>query len=205
MKKLIIIALLLFAGNLLNAQVGIGTITPGNTLEINSSTTGESGLRFTQLNSNSAAVSNTPAKVLGLNTAGDVVFTALYPQVVSVNTTLDANTPANTTLTLGELEFRTDKTTTGNTGNIQIRSSTASTLVVTILGHEEWSGGSSNYIAVSSTLNNNSGAFTTFSVGSLNSNEVLIYRIGTAGGGFYQITLLNRNDTDIFVIGEKLK
>ncbi|MCD9576558.1 hypothetical protein [Flavobacterium soyae] len=205
MKKLIIIALLLFAGNLLNAQVGIGTITPGNTLEINSSTTGESGLRFTQLNSNSAAVSNTPAKVLGLNTAGDVVFTALYPQVVSVNTTLDANTPANTTLTLGEIQFRTDKTSPGITGNIQVRSSSASTLAVTIFGHEEYNTGTNNYTAVSAVLNDNLGAFTTFFAGGLNLNELLVYRIVTVGGGIYRITLFNRNDTDIYLVGEKLK
>ena len=205
MKKLIIIALLLFAGNLLNAQVGIGTITPGNTLEINSSTTGESGLRFTQLNSNSAAVSNTPAKVLGLNTAGDVVFTELYPQVVSVNTTLDANTPANTTLTLGEIQFRTDKTSPGITGNIQVRSSSASTLAVTIFGHEEYNTGTNNYTAVSAVLNDNLGAFTTFFAGGLNLNELLVYRIVTVGGGIYRITLFNRNDTDIYLVGEKLK
>ncbi|WP_255669396.1 hypothetical protein [Flavobacterium soyae] len=41
MKNLIIITFL-FVGNLLNVQVGIGTTTPGNTLEINSSTTEES-------------------------------------------------------------------------------------------------------------------------------------------------------------------
>ncbi|MEO8240376.1 MAG: hypothetical protein ABI793_09400 [Flavobacterium sp.] len=202
-KKLLFI--ILFVINISNAQVGIGTIAPGNTLEINSAITGSSGLRFTQLNSSSTPVSNTEAKVLGLNATGDVVFTTLYPQVASASTTLNANTPTNTTLTLGEIQFRTDKTATGNTGSLQIRSSSASTLAITILGHEEWSGGISTYIGVNATLNNNSGAFTTFSAGGLGINEMLIYRIGTAGGGFYQITILNRNDIDIFVIGEKLK
>ncbi|MCD9574340.1 hypothetical protein [Flavobacterium soyae] len=119
-------------------------------------------MRFTQLNSNSATVSNTPAKVLGINTARDVVFTALYPQVVSTNTTLDANTPANTTLTLGEIQFLTDKTSSGVTGNIQVRSSSASTLAVTIFGHEEYNSGTNNYTAVRAVLNDNLGAFTTF-------------------------------------------
>jgi len=204
MKKVLIVTFL-FILNISNAQIGIGTTTPGNTLEINSGTAGASGLRFTQLNSSSASVSNTPAKVFGLNATGDVVFTELHPQVVSASTILDANTPANTTLTLGEIQFRTDKTTTGATGDIQVRSSSASTVAITILGHREFNGGISNFSVVGATLNNNSGAFTTFSAGGLNSNELLIYRIVTVGGGIYQVTLVNRNDVDIFIVGEKLK
>lgn len=89
--------------NLSNAQIGIDTSTPGNTLGINSGTSAASGLRFTQSNSGSASVSNTPAKVFGVNATGDVVFTSLYPQEVSASTTLHIDTPVNTTLTLGEL------------------------------------------------------------------------------------------------------
>lgn len=156
------------------------------------------------MNSGSIQVSNTEAKVLGLNATGNVVFTILYLQVGSASTTLNTDTH-NTTLTLGEIQFKTDKTAIENTGNMQIRSSSSSTLEVTIIGHEEWSAGISNYIAVSATLNNNSGVLSTFSASGLNINEMLIYRIGIARGGFYQITMLNRNDTDTFVIGEKLK
>ena len=199
------IIIFFFIANLINAQVGIGTTIPGNTLEINSGTAGASGLRFTQLDSSSAIVSNTPAKVLGLNATGDIVLTELHPQVVSASTTLDANTPENTTLTLGELQFRTDKTGPSVVGDIQIRSSSASTLPITILGHEEYHTGTTNYIGVSATLNNNTGAYTTFSVGGANSNELLIYRIVTAGGGFYRIRIVNRSNIDIFIIGEKLK
>ena len=204
MKKTTII-ILLFIANLINAQVGIGTITPGNTLEINSGTAGASGLRFTQLDSSSATVSNTPAKVLGLNAIGDIVLTELYPQVVSASTTLDVNTPANTTLTLGELQFRTDKTAPGATGDIQVRSSSAGTVAITILGHEEYSVAANNYRAYSATLNNNAGAYTNFYGGGLNMDEILIYTIVTAAGGCYHIMIVNRGNTNIFIVGEKLK
>jgi hypothetical protein len=204
MKKPTII-ILFFIVNLMNAQVGIGTITPGNTLEINSGTAGASGLRFTQLNSGSATVSNIPAKVLGLNATGDAVLTELYPIVVSASTTLDVNTPTNTTLTLGELEFRTDKVASGNTGDLQVRSSSASTVAVTVFGHEEHSTNAAGYIATTATLNNNAGAYITFAVGGANSNDLLVYRIVTAGGGLYRIRIVNRGDINIFITGEKLK
>jgi microcystin-dependent protein len=54
-------------------NVGIGTTTPANTLEIKSATAATSGLRFTNLNS-----TNTPAtangKSLSVNAAGDVIL-----------------------------------------------------------------------------------------------------------------------------------
>lgn len=204
MKRALIFTFL-FIINISHAQIGIGTSTPGNTLEINSGTTDASGLRFTQLNSASTPISNTPAKVFGLNGTGDVVFTELYPQVVSASTTLDVNTPANTTLTLGELQIRTSKTTTGANGNLHIRSSSASTLAVTVLAHKELVAAANNFSVANITLNANSGAYTLVFAGGLNSNELQIYRITTAGGGIYQITLVNRSDVTIFIVGEKLK
>ncbi len=59
-----------------NGNVGIGTSTPsttvgGNVLEINSTVAGNSGLKFTQLNSNSAVSSNY-SQLLGLDSSGDV-------------------------------------------------------------------------------------------------------------------------------------
>jgi hypothetical protein len=55
-------------------KVGIGTSSPANTLEIKQGTAGNSGLRFTNLNSSSAA-STSASKVLGLNSTGDVILT----------------------------------------------------------------------------------------------------------------------------------
>ncbi|KAB7726495.1 hypothetical protein F5984_24580 [Rudanella paleaurantiibacter] len=53
-------------------NVGIGTTTPGNNLEVNSGTSGKSGLRFTNLN-NSTTGATSGAKALGVNSSGDVV------------------------------------------------------------------------------------------------------------------------------------
>ena len=55
-------------------KVGIGTSSPANTLEINQGTAGNSGLRFTNLNSSSVATTASN-KVLGLNSTGDVILT----------------------------------------------------------------------------------------------------------------------------------
>jgi len=53
--------------------VGIGTITPGNKLEINSAVANSSGLRFTNLNSASPAVAGN-GKSLSVNATGDVIL-----------------------------------------------------------------------------------------------------------------------------------
>jgi hypothetical protein len=55
-------------------DVGIGASTPGNKLEINQGTTGNSGLRFTQLTSSSTPSSANGA-VLSVNSTGDVIMT----------------------------------------------------------------------------------------------------------------------------------
>lgn len=57
-----------------NGNVGIGTIAPANKLEITHGTTGNSGLRFTNLKSTDAAVTSS-SKVLTVNTSGDVELT----------------------------------------------------------------------------------------------------------------------------------
>jgi hypothetical protein len=51
--------------------LGLGTTTPNVRLEVSSGTTGQSGLRFTNL-TNSTAGSNTYSGVLGVNATGDV-------------------------------------------------------------------------------------------------------------------------------------
>lgn len=55
-------------------NVGIGTTSPANTLEIKQGTAGNSGLRFTNLTSASTATT-TSNKVLSLNNNGDVILT----------------------------------------------------------------------------------------------------------------------------------
>jgi hypothetical protein len=54
-------------------NVGIGTASPANTLEIKQGTAGNSGLRFTNLNSASTATTSA-SKVLTLNSSGDVIL-----------------------------------------------------------------------------------------------------------------------------------
>ncbi|HCT30016.1 MAG TPA: hypothetical protein DIW31_04650 [Bacteroidales bacterium] len=57
-----------------DGKVGIGTTTANNKLEINHGTVGNSGLRFTQLNSSSTAVAGN-GKFLSVNSTGDVILT----------------------------------------------------------------------------------------------------------------------------------
>lgn len=57
-----------------NGNVGIGASSPANKLEITQGTAGNSGLRFTNLNSTSTATTSA-SKVLGLNSTGDVILT----------------------------------------------------------------------------------------------------------------------------------
>ncbi|MGH7156851.1 MAG: beta strand repeat-containing protein, partial [Candidatus Saccharimonadales bacterium] len=54
-----------------NGRIGINTASPSVALSINSGTSGNSGLQFTQLNSNSAA-SSSFSQLLGLDSSGDV-------------------------------------------------------------------------------------------------------------------------------------
>ena len=57
-----------------SGNVGIGTASPANTLEIKQGTAGNSGLRFTNLTSSSTATTSS-SKVLGVNNNGDVILT----------------------------------------------------------------------------------------------------------------------------------
>ena len=87
--------------------MGIGTTTPANKLEIMEGTAGNSGLRFTNLNSSSAATTSA-SKVLGVNSTGDVILTNIpgTQNIVSFSTVTPTtsgvvftpNTPADQTV-----------------------------------------------------------------------------------------------------------
>ena len=190
----------------LSAQVGIGTVTPNNALEINSIIANSSGLRFTQLNSNSVKT-NLTNNALAVNSLGDVVITENFPKVASaISVGIDASTPNNTTVVLGEIMFRSDKTTIGNSGNLNIRSSGNATLVVTMTS---WDVFSPTYVPCyvfpSTTLDTNVGTWTGFFAGNTDNNEYSIFYVTTSNGGYYRITISNRANQSITVIGEQLR
>jgi len=80
-----------------NGNVGIGTASPANTLEIKQGTAGNSGLRFTNLNSSSAATTSA-SKVLSLNSSGDVILTNVpgTQNIVDFSVNADPNTLGTT-------------------------------------------------------------------------------------------------------------
>lgn len=88
-----------------NGNVGIGATSPANKLEITQGTAGNSGLRFTNLNSTSTATTSA-SKVLGLNSTGDVILTnvpgtqnivefAVNANPNTAGTTFNPNTPTD--------------------------------------------------------------------------------------------------------------
>jgi hypothetical protein len=87
-----------YAATFNGGNVGIGTITPGNSLEIKGAAS-SSGLRFTNLTSASTA-SGASSKVLGLNSSGDVVLTNVpgTQNIVTFSVNANPNTLSPTTL-----------------------------------------------------------------------------------------------------------
>jgi hypothetical protein len=80
------------SGLIVEGKVGIGTATPGNKLEVTSGTTGNSGLRFTNLNSSFTNVPVQPGnKFLSVNASGDVVLQKVSNAVESNLLTSSAN------------------------------------------------------------------------------------------------------------------
>ncbi len=57
-----------------NGNVGINTTSPNNKLEITHGTSGNSGLRFTDLTNASSSITNTTDKILSVNSNGDVIL-----------------------------------------------------------------------------------------------------------------------------------
>ena len=55
-------------------NIGIGTTSVNAKLEVNSGTSGVSGLRFTQFTNNSASIANPTSKVLSVDSDGDIIL-----------------------------------------------------------------------------------------------------------------------------------
>lgn len=101
-------------------SVGIGTIAPTQKLEISSGTTDVSGLKFTSVNNMTA--STVGAAPLGVDANGNVVVTVAPLFTYFKAFTVDANTPVNSLLQVGGLEFRYNGTTCGDVAtNVEAR------------------------------------------------------------------------------------
>lgn len=101
-------ALKTYITGLTSGNIGIGTTSPANKLEITQGTAGNSGLRFTNLTSASAATTSS-SKVLALNSTGDVILTnvpgtqnivefAVNTNPNTTGTTFTPNTPSDETV-----------------------------------------------------------------------------------------------------------
>ena len=77
-----------------SGNIGIGAASPGNKLEITHGTSGNSGLRFTNLNASSTAATSS-GKVLSVNSNGDVVLEQAPVSSQWGNSPLNANTIQN--------------------------------------------------------------------------------------------------------------
>lgn len=78
-------------------NIGIGTTAPANRLEISHGTAGNSGLRFTNLNSASTATTSS-SKVLAVNSSGDVILTNVpgTQNIVAFSVNANPNTAGTT-------------------------------------------------------------------------------------------------------------
>ena len=84
-------------GMLVEGNVGLGNFNPKNKLEITHGTTGNSGLRFTNLTSSFIpAITQTSDKFLGVNQNGDVVLQKIAMPAITNALSSTGNTMANT-------------------------------------------------------------------------------------------------------------
>jgi FtsZ-binding cell division protein ZapB/regulator of extracellular matrix RemA (YlzA/DUF370 family) len=70
-------------------NVGIGSITPQNKLEITHGSANNSGLRFTNLTNNSSSIVNATNKVLSVNASGDVILVDDKQGITTTTNTLN--------------------------------------------------------------------------------------------------------------------
>jgi hypothetical protein len=105
-------------------NVGVGIATPTAKLEIASGTAGTSGLKFSNINSTTAATAN--ASALGIDATGNVVVQSAAPLATAfksfeINPSQDV--AANSLVRIGTLEFRYPTSTCTGTGTyVQVRS-----------------------------------------------------------------------------------
>ncbi|MCY1660192.1 hypothetical protein [Chryseobacterium sp. SL1] len=104
-------------------NVGIGVAMPTAKLEIDSGTAGTSGVKFTKMNSSSAATTSSNIAALGIDNTGNVVIQSTAPvQTKFKSFSIDVNTPTTSEITIGSLQFRYNANTcTSATSYIQIK------------------------------------------------------------------------------------
>lgn len=165
------------AGNdfaLTGGELGIGTSTPANKLEVNSANTGQSGIRLSQVvNSDN----------LGTNASGDLYSTT--PTYITQR--VNAGVPVQ----LGNLKVQMS---TGGSRSLQFATSSGT---ITVLGSDEavyGSGGTGYYDqrAISSTLGTTWTQFTTYGF-PYQGNIQRLMLIDVTNGITYRITLIVGN------------
>lgn len=111
-----------FSVDAANNRVGIGTDTPTAKIEVASGVTGNSGLKFTNINNATAPTANTSP--LGVDANGNVVVqSSVTTSFRSFN--INATTPTSSAVAIGSLEFRYPATTCTNVASyIQVRTTT---------------------------------------------------------------------------------
>jgi trimeric autotransporter adhesin len=165
-----------------NGNIGIGTNNPGNKLEVTSSASSTSGLRFTNLLSTSATTTAN-GKMLSVNSSGDVI--------------LVDNIVAGPVLTTNTLSFSTTTgILTGNVNGVNATTSLAAIISpITVrntnsLFSTGLSGtGAGSSVTRSIFLGENAGANTTNSDGS----NFLGFNAGQNATGAYQSNFLGEN------------
>lgn len=202
--------LLMLMPNINYAQIGIGTTTPNNMLEINSGVTATTGLRFTNLTS-AVTAGASASKALGVDANGDVsLYTIPIPiPIEEVSTYGPYTTNPGTILTLGEIQFRFPNPWPFAGAGIQFRSNSGATLAITCIRHEEYEpappyfGG--QYFSGTFNLAANTGGFLEIDSGGLDANEILVYTILTNSGGVYEISVADRNGQYFYLFGERIR
>lgn len=107
-----------------------------------------------------------------------------------------ASAQAGTEITLGELSFRYNSN--ANNGNLEVRSSSASTVALRAAREERYEAATARNTQnnISVTAPANTGAYTTINGGNANPNEILIYQIWTAER-MYNVRIANFQGSNI--------
>ncbi|SDQ47762.1 hypothetical protein SAMN05421664_1747 [Chryseobacterium soldanellicola] len=128
-------------------NVGIGIASPTAKLEIASGTSGTSGLKFSNINNTTATTQN--AATIGVDAGGNVVIQNTVPLSTTFKSfNLDANTPTNSLLTIGNLQFRATATScpSGSTSFVQVRSTTGASNIGIVHGQYTTAQNASSFV-----------------------------------------------------------